>query len=91
MQVSLAEREMDGGMVGENTHTHTHAHSSECTYICTSNFVMGVVAGKWSLYDAGISEFCLKFHIPGMFFRKKKLYSRAEILSRFFRNQTTQL
>lgn len=71
--------------------THTHAHSRECTYICTSNFVMGVVAGKWSLYDAGISEFCLKFHIPAMFFRKKKLYSRAGILSLFFRNQTTQL
>lgn len=25
---------------------------------------MCVVAGKWCHYDAGISEFCLTFHLP---------------------------
>lgn len=37
--------------------THTHTHSKECTYIYTSRFIIDVVAGKWSHYDAGVSEF----------------------------------
>lgn len=37
--------------------THTRTHSKECTYIYTSRFIIDVVAGKWSHYDAGVSEF----------------------------------
>lgn len=33
VQVSVAEREMDGGMVGENTHTHIQMNAPIYTHL----------------------------------------------------------
>lgn len=67
--------------------TRTHAHSNECTYIYTSRFVMCVVAGKWCHYDAGISEFCMTFHVP----EKGNRPGIPLFFFFFLKTQTTQL